>query len=248
VTRAHRVLLAWSSGKDSAFALHVLRERGLEVVGLLTTINDAFDRVAMHAVRIALLRAQAAAVGLPLHEVRIPWPCPNQAYEAAMAEALSTARAAGVTAVAFGDLFLEDVRRYREDRMAPTGLAPLFPLWGRPTRALAEEMIAVGQKAVLTCVDPRVLAPAFAGRAFDAALLRELPEGVDPCGEKGEFHSFAWDGPAFRHAVPVRVGETVERDGFVFADICPDQPDASPPDIAPGWASPAPLLPAPARR
>jgi len=221
-----KALVAWSSGKDSAFALHVLREQGALVVGLLTTINEAFERVAMHAVRLELLRAQAEAVGLPLLEVRIPWPCPNEAYEAAMAAALAEAHARGVAAVAFGDLFLEDVRRYREDRMRGSGLEPLFPLWGRPTRALAEEMIALGQKAVLTCVDPRALPRELAGRAFDAALLRELPDGVDPCGERGEFHSFAWDGPAFRHPVPVRVGEVVERDGFVFADLLPETDSA----------------------
>jgi len=220
------VLLAWSSGKDSAFTLQVLREQGVEVTGLLTTINEAAGRVAMHAVRLELLRAQAEAVRLPLLEVRIPSPCPNEAYEAAMAAALAEARARGVTAVAFGDLFLEDVRRYREDRMRGSGLEPLFPLWGRPTRTLAEEMIARGQKAVLTCVDPRALPRALAGRAFDAALLRELPEAADPCGERGEFHSFAWDGPAFRHPVPVHVGEVVEREGFVFADLLPDAPSA----------------------
>jgi len=219
VSGGERVLLAWSSGKDSAFSLHVLREQGFSVVGLLTTINEAFERVAMHAVRVELLRAQAEAVGLPLVEVRIPSPCPNQAYESAMAAAMADARGRGVSAVAFGDLFLEDVRRYREDHLAGTGLRPLFPLWGRPTRELAEEMIALGQQAVLTCVDPRALGRGFAGRAFDRALLRELPASVDPCGERGEFHSFAWDGPAFRHPVPVRVGEVVERDGFVFADL-----------------------------
>jgi uncharacterized protein (TIGR00290 family) len=218
---AERVLLAWSSGKDSAFALHVLREQGVEVTGLLATISDPFDRVAMHAVRLDLVRAQAEAVGLPLLEVRIPSPCPNEAYEAAMAEALATTRARGTTAVAFGDLFLEDVRRYREGRMAGTGLRALFPLWGRPTRDLAGEMLAGGQKAVLTCADPRVLSRELVGRAFDALLLRDLPAGVDPCGENGEFHTFAWDGPAFRHPVPVRVGEVVERDGFVFADVLP---------------------------
>ena len=218
---APRVLVAWSSGKDSAFALHVLREQGALVVGLLTTVNEAFERVAMHAVRLSLLRAQAEAVGLPLVEVRIPWPCPNEAYEAAMARALAGARAEGATAVAFGDLFLEDVRRYREERMKGSGLEPLFPLWGRPTGPLAQEMIERGQKAVLTCVDPRVLPRELAGRAFDAELLRELPAGVDPCGENGEFHSFAWDGPAFRHPVPVRLGEVVEREGFVFADLLP---------------------------
>jgi uncharacterized protein (TIGR00290 family) len=216
-----RVLVAWSSGKDGAFALHVLREHGVEVTGLLTTVSGPFERVAMHAVRLDLVRAQAEAVGLPLLEVRIPSPCPNELYEAAMAEALAAARGQGTTAVAFGDLFLEDVRRYREERMAGTGLRALFPLWGRPTRDLAEEMLAAGLKAVLTCVDPRALPRELAGRAFDASLLRELPPGVDPCGENGEFHSFAWDGPAFRRAVPVRVGEVVERDGFVFADVLP---------------------------
>jgi uncharacterized protein (TIGR00290 family) len=234
VSRSERALLAWSSGKDSAFTLHVLREQGVAVTGLLTTINDAFDRVAMHAVRLELLRAQADAVGLPLVLVRIPWPCPNEAYEAAMAEALAAARERGTTAVAFGDLFLEDVRRYREERMSGTGLVPLFPLWGRPTRALAEEMIALGQQAVLTCVDPRALPRAFAGRAFDAALLRELPAEVDPCGERGEFHSFAWDGPAFRRPVPVRVGEVVDRDGFVFADLLPGAGGVWGDEVSPG--------------
>jgi uncharacterized protein (TIGR00290 family) len=221
VTDTQRVLLAWSSGKDSAFALHVLRERGVEVTGLLTTISDASDRVAMHDVRSDLLRAQADAVGLPLVEVRIPSPCPNEAYEAAMVEALAAARARGTTAVAFGDLFLQDVRRYREERMAGTGLRALFPLWGWPTDELSQEMLAAGQKAVLTCVDPRLLPRELAGRAFDASLLRSLPPGVDPCGENGEFHSFAWDGPAFRQPVPVRVGEIAERDGFVYADVLP---------------------------
>lgn len=225
-----RVLLAWSSGKDSAFTLHALRAQGLEVAGLLTTVNDAFERVAMHAVRLGLLRDQAEAVGLPLVEVRIPSPCPNEAYEAAMRAAIAEARERGITAVAFGDLFLEDVRRYREERLAGTGLRPLFPLWGRPTRALAEEMIAIGQKAVLTCVDPRALPRDFAGRAFDASLLRDLPAAVDPCGENGEFHSFAWDGPAFRRPVPIRAGERVERDGFVFQDLVPETHAARPCD------------------
>jgi len=229
VSPGERVLLAWSSGKDSAFSLHVLRGQGVEVVGLLTTVNEAFGRVAMHAVRVELLRAQAGAVGLPLLEVPIPWPCPNEAYEAAMDAALGTALGRGVSAVAFGDLFLEDVRRYREERMAQAGLRPLFPLWGRETRGLAEEMIAVGQKAVITCVDPRALAAAFVGRDFDASLLRELPPAVDPCGERGEFHSFAWDGPAFRSPVRVRRGDVVERDGFVFADLVPEDADAEPP-------------------
>jgi uncharacterized protein (TIGR00290 family) len=219
--KPERVLLAWSSGKDAAFTLHVLRASGVEVVGLLTTMNGPAERVAMHDVRRELVRRQAGAVGLPLLEVDLPWPCPNEAYEEAMADALGAARERGATAVAFGDLFLEDVRRYREERMAGTSLSTLFPLWGRPTRALAEEMLAAGQKAVLTTVDRRVLPAELAGHAFDEGLLRLLPEGVDPCGENGEFHTFAWDGPAFRHPVPVQVGPVVERDGFAYADLLP---------------------------
>jgi len=217
-----KVLLAWSSGKDSAYSLHVLRQRDdVEVVGLLTTVNRAYDRVAMHAVRRTLLLAQAEAAGLPLHVAEIPSPCPNEVYEQAMAEALAQAIARGVSGVAFGDLFLEDVRRYREERMQPTGLQLLFPLWGRPTRPLAEEMIASGLRARLTCVDPRKLDRSFAGREFGDELLRDLPPGVDPCGEYGEFHSFAWDGPMFRRPLGVKGGEVVERDGFVFADLLP---------------------------
>jgi uncharacterized protein (TIGR00290 family) len=223
-----KALLAWSSGKDSAWTLHVLRQRGeVEVVGLLTTVNETHDRVAMHAVRRQLLLAQGAAAGLPVIVVPIPSPCPNDVYEAAMARALARARAEGIEGVAFGDLFLEDVRRYREERMAGTGLVPLFPLWGMPTRALAEEMIAGGLKAHLTCVDPKAVPASLAGRAFDHALLAELPPGVDPCGEKGEFHSFTWDGPMFEHPVPVRVGEVVTRDGFVFADLLPEREEVA---------------------
>jgi uncharacterized protein (TIGR00290 family) len=219
-----RALVAWSSGKDSAFALLELRRRGeVEVVGLLTTVNEAHDRVAMHAVRRSLLEAQAAAAGLPLHAVPIPDPCPNEVYEAAMARALGEARSAGVSAVAFGDLYLEDVRRYREAKLDGSGIAPLFPLWGRPTRALAEEMIACGLEARLSCVDPRAVPASLAGRAFDRALLAELPATADPCGERGEFHSFAWNGPMFERPVPVRVGAVVERGGFVFADLLEDR-------------------------
>jgi uncharacterized protein (TIGR00290 family) len=216
------VLLAWSSGKDSAWSLHVLRQRpDVEVVGLLTTVNRVHDRVAMHAVRRTLLEAQAGAAGLPLAMVPIPSPCSNAEYEQAMAAAVERARAAGVRGVAFGDLFLEDVRQYRERQMAQTGLELLFPLWQRPTDALAREMLAGGLRATLTCVDPRVLPASFAGRPFDASLLADLPPGVDPCGEKGEFHTFAWDGPMFREPVRVRAGEVVARDGFVFADLLP---------------------------
>ena len=228
MTRA-RVLLAWSSGKDSAFALHVLRERDdVEVVGLLTTVNETHDRVAMHAVRRTLLEAQAAAAGLPLTLVRIPHPCSDLAYEAAMGRALEEARASGVVGVAFGDLFLEDIRRYREEKMTGTGLRPLFPLWGRPTAGLAREMLEAGLKARITCVDPRVLAGSFAGREFDRPLLADLPAGVDPCGENGEFHTFAWDGPMFGRPVPVRGGEVVARDGFVFADLLPAEEVSTP--------------------
>ncbi len=217
-----KTLLAWSSGKDSAFALHVLRQRqDVEVVGLVTTLNETHDRVAMHAVRRSLLEAQAAATGLPLTLVRIPYPCPNESYQAAMAQVLMTARAQGIEAMAFGDLFLEDVRRYREARLKDTGVEPLFPLWGRPTRALAEEMLASGLGARLTCIDPRVLPESFAGREFDHALLDDLPAGVDPCGENGEFHSFAWKGPMFREPLAIRTGDVVTRDGFVFADLLP---------------------------
>ena len=217
-----KALLAWSSGKDSAWSLQVLRAEGeVEVVGLLTTINEAFDRVAMHAVRTELLRAQANAADLPLRPVMIPWPCSNAEYEAAMAAAMARARADGITHVAFGDLFLEDIRRYREERLAPTGITPLFPIWGTPTDALAQRMVTGGLRARLTCVDPKSLDARFAGREFDAALLAELPPSVDPCGERGEFHTFTYDGPMFRRPVPIRAGEVVTRDGFVFADLLP---------------------------
>ncbi len=215
-----KALLAWSSGKDSAWALHVLRERGeVEVVGLLTTINRTFDRVAMHAVRTELLRAQAAAADLPLWPVPIPWPCSNAEYEAAMAAAMMRALSDGIDRVAFGDLFLEDVRRYREERLGAVGVTPMFPIWGTPTDALARRMIDGGLRARLTCVDPKALDARFAGREFDAALLAELPAAVDPCGERGEFHTFAHDGPMFRRPVPFRAGSVVTRDGFVFADL-----------------------------
>lgn len=217
-----RILLAWSSGKDSAWALHLLRQSGeYEVAGLLTTFNEAFDRVAMHAVRRELVEAQAAAVGLPLWPVDIPWPCTNEEYERRMAAVCMQALAEGIEAIAFGDLYLEDVRACRERQLAPTGLTPLFPLWKIPTGELIREMITGGQRAVITCVDPRKLGREFAGREMDLALVDELPEGVDPCGENGEFHSFVFAGPGFSKPIKLRAGEVVERDGFVFADVTP---------------------------
>jgi uncharacterized protein (TIGR00290 family) len=212
--------MSWSTGKDSAWALHTIRKQGeVEVVALLTTVNTTHGRVAMHAVRENLLEAQAEAVGLPLVKVPLPWPCPNVVYEQAMQEAIQRARREGITHMVFGDLFLEDIRKYREEKLAPTGVTPLFPIWGLDTKGLAREMIEAGLRAYLTCVDPKKLNHAFAGRAFDARLLNELPAGVDPCGENGEFHSFVFDGPMFHGPLAVEVGQVVERDGFVFADV-----------------------------
>ena len=219
-----RVLMSWSSGKDSAWSLHKLRQDPrLEVVGLLTTLNEAFDRVAMHAVRRELLEAQAEAAGLALQSIRIPWPCSNAEYERIMANVCAQARQAGVEAIAFGDLFLRDIRAYRERQLEGTGLEPLFPLWNLDTRDLARAMIAGGLRAKLTCVDPKHLAPTFAGREFDQQLLDELPEAADPCGENGEFHSFVYAAPVFDKPLRVRTGEIVERDGFVFADVVPEE-------------------------
>lgn len=215
-----RTLLSWSSGKDSAWALHVLREQGeYSVVGLVTTLNENAGRVAMHAVRDRLLEAQAEAVDLPLWKVPLPSPCTNEEYEARMSRLIERAEAEGVTAFAFGDLFLSDVRAYREKQLAGTPIEPVFPLWMQPTGVLAAEMIRHGVRAKLTCVDPGKLDSSFAGREFDAALLRDLPAEVDPCGENGEFHSFVYDGPMMTRSISVRVGEIVEREGFVFADL-----------------------------
>lgn len=198
----------------------MLREqREVAIVGLLTTINSQFNRVAMHAVRQELLRAQAAATGLPLFEVSIPWPCSNADYEVAMTQAVDAAKRRGVTAMAFGDLFLEDIRAYRCEKLAGTGIRPIFPLWGLPTDALARTMIAGGLRARLTCIDPKHVPREFAGREFDASLIADLPPGVDPCGERGEFHTFTCGGPMFTHPIPIMPGEIVERDGFVFADF-----------------------------
>jgi uncharacterized protein (TIGR00290 family) len=217
-----KTLLSWSTGKDSAWALHLLRQRAdIELVGLVTTINTAFDRVAMHGVRRALVEAQAEAAGLPLHVLPIPYPCPNETYEAVMGEFVARQIAEGVEAMAFGDLFLEDIRRYRETKLAGTGITPLFPVWGLDTVRLPRDMISAGLVAHIACLDPRKLPASLAGRRFDLDLLAELPAGVDPCAENGEFHTFACAGPMFRRPIPVTVGEPVTRDGFVFCDLVP---------------------------
>jgi uncharacterized protein (TIGR00290 family) len=224
-----RALLSWSSGKDSAWSLHVLRERAdVEVVGLVTTFNAAVGRVAMHAVRRELVEAQAQATGLPLWPVVLPWPCLNEEYERRMQELIGKARGEGVSRFAFGDLFLEDIRAYRVRQLAGSGMEPIFPLWGDPanTPLLAREMIAAGLQAVLTCVDPKQLDGRFTGRDFDAEFLADLPSSVDPCGERGEFHTFCYAGPMFTRSIPCSVGERIERDGFHFADVLPDDGDA----------------------
>jgi uncharacterized protein (TIGR00290 family) len=214
------VLLSWSSGKDSAWTLHVLSKLpDVGVKALFTTFNSAADRVAMHAVRRSLVQEQAAAVGLPLWPIELPWPCTNLDYEDLLTPIFKRAIEEGITAVAFGDLFLEDIRAYRERQLAGTGLKALFPLWQRPTGALAKDMIAAGVRARITCVDPTKLDRSFAGRDFDSSFLADLPPSVDPCGENGEFHTFVYESPVFSHPIHVKTGEIVERDGFVFADV-----------------------------
>jgi uncharacterized protein (TIGR00290 family) len=215
-----RVLLSWSSGKDSAWALHLLRQQpGIELVGLLTTLNSEFQRVAMHGTRRAVLEAQAEAAQLPLWVVPLPWPCSNEVYEQRMSEVCNRALREKIDAVAFGDLFLPDIRAYREKQLQPTGLEPLFPLWGIPTASLAREMMASGLRAKLACVDTKQLPGSFAGREFDATLLADLPPKTDPCGERGEFHTCVYAGPMFAKPLPLESGEVVDRDGFVFADL-----------------------------
>ena len=217
-----RVLLSWSSGKDCAWALHLLRQQpGIELVGLLTTLNDEFQRVAMHGTRRSVLEAQAEAARLTLWSVPLPWPCSNEVYEQRMAEVCDRAIREQVDAIAFGDLFLPDIRAYREKQLKPTGLEPLFPLWEIPTAALARDMMAGGLRAKLVCVDTKQLPGSFAGREFDAALLDALPPETDPCGERGEFHTCAYAGPMFTAPVQLEAGEVVDRDGFVFADFLP---------------------------
>src|ERR1700730_8949047 len=217
-----KVILSWSSGKDSALTLHVLRQRtDIYVAALLTTFNSAANRVAMHAVRRALVEAQAEQTGIPLWAVELPWPCSNQEYEDRMRVACQRATAEGITAVAFGDLFLQDVRDYRVRQLQGSGLQPLFPVWQLPTEQLGREMIAAGMRAKITCVDPAKLAKSFARQEYDLRLLQALPPGIDPCGENGEFHTFVYDAPVFSRPIGVRTGEVVERDGFVFADLVP---------------------------
>lgn len=215
-----RVLLSWSSGKDSAWALHILRQQpDIELVGLLTTLNTEFERVAMHGTRHSVLKAQAIAAQLPLWVVPLPWPCSNEIYEQRMAEVCDRAIREEIDAVAFGDLFLPDIRAYREAQLKPTGLEPLFPLWEIPTDALAQDMLSGGLCAKLVCVDTKQLPGSFAGREFDAALLHDLPPTIDPCGERGEFHTCVYDGPMFTTPIKLEAGEVVHRDGFVYADF-----------------------------
>ncbi|MBI1898407.1 MAG: adenine nucleotide alpha hydrolase [Acidobacteria bacterium] len=216
----NRVALSWSSGKDSAWTLHVLRQTpGIEVAALITTFNLAADRVAMHAVRRRLVEAQAERTGLPLWPIELPWPCSNAVYEELMSASCRRAAVEGITAIAFGDLFLRDIREYRERQLQGSGLDPLFPIWSLPTPELARDMIRAGVKAKVTCVDPRKLDRACAGRDFDTAFLAALPPSVDACGENGEFHTFVFDAPVFSSPLNVQTGEIVERDGFVFADV-----------------------------
>jgi len=214
-----KTLLAWRAGKDSAWTLHVLRQQGIEVFALLTTLNEAADRVAMHGVRRTVLEAQAEAVGVPLWKVPLPWPCTNDDYEARMAAACRRAVAEGFDTIAFGDLFLRDIRAYREKQLAGSGLTPIFPLWEIPTAQLARDMIAGGLRARLSCVDSKQLDASFAGRDFGVELLAELPAAVDPCGENGEFHTCVYDGPMFRAPLPLRTGELRTVDGFVYTDL-----------------------------
>ena len=228
-----KTLLSWSSGKDSAWALHVLRQQcEVEVVGLLTTVNQLYQRISIHAVRLELLQRQAEAVGLPLHIVDLPSPCTNSQYEAAMETFIAKTKQQGIECIAFGDLFLEDIKEYREAKLSGTGISPLFPIWRMPTDRLAKEMISSGLRALVTCIDPRHLAPSFAGREFNEQFLIDLPAVVDPCGERGEFHTFAFDGPMFSKPVPIEVGEIQEREGFVYADLLASENSYAPNDSA----------------
>ncbi len=224
-----KAILSWSSGKDSAYSLFtILNENRFEVVTLLTTVTESFRRVSMHGVREELLEAQAESLGLPVHKIKIPSPCPNEIYEAKMAEYLKLQKAEGIQHVIFGDLFLEDLRKYREQRLAEIGMSGIFPLWMKNTKQLAEKMMEDRFEAILTCVDLKKLPKKFAGRKFDRTFLTDLPTGIDPCGENGEFHSFVYGGPIFKKRIPVKVGKTVERDGFAFADVLKSAAPPSP--------------------
>jgi uncharacterized protein (TIGR00290 family) len=222
-----RALISWSSGKDCAFALHHVRQNGgLDVVGALTTVTETFGRVSIHGVRDEILHAQLEAAGLPSWIVPIPYPCPNEVYEARMAEAVASAKREGITHIIFGDLFLEDIRAYRIEKMKGTGITPVFPLWRKPTAQLARDMIASGLEAYVVTVDLAKLPASFVGRRFDESLLADLPKGVDPCGENGEFHTCVVDGPMFSHPLPVMAGEHVIRDGFAYSDLVLDSVSA----------------------
>jgi uncharacterized protein (TIGR00290 family) len=227
MTTRPKALISWSSGKDSAFSLHEIQRGGeFEVVGALTTVTENFGRVSIHGVREEILRAQLDAAGLPPTIVPIPYPCPNEVYEARMGEAIASARADGITHMIFGDLFLEDIRKYREEKLRGTGITPVFPLWLRPTAQLARDMIASGLQTFIATVDLKKMPGSFAGRRFDARLLAELPAGVDPCGENGEFHTCVVGGPMFSQSLPVVTGERVERDGYAYCDLLISAPAA----------------------
>ena len=219
-----KTLLSWSSGKDSAWTLYQLQQdKDIELLGLVTTVNQTHQRVAMHAVRLELLEQQAAAANLPLYIIPIPYPCSNDEYNQAMSSFFESINGLGATHMAFGDLYLDDIRQYRIENLKPTGLEPLFPLWLKPTDQLAQQMLEAGLKTHITCVDPKQLPVSFAGREYNQQFLNELPAGVDPCGENGEFHSFAYAGPMFKYPIGISFGEVVERDGFVFADLMPTE-------------------------
>lgn len=217
-----RAILSWSSGKDSAMSLFsVLKSNEFEILALLTTVSDQFHRVSMHGVREELLNQQAASLGLPIEKVHVPYPCPNAVYEQKMSTFLTSYKCKGLTHVIFGDLFLEDVRRYREEKLSQIGITAVFPLWKENTSKMARSMLKLGFRAVVTCVDMKKLDPTFAGRYYDESFLDELPSSVDPCGENGEFHTFVIDGPIFKNRIEITVGKSVMRDGFQFVDILP---------------------------
>jgi len=219
-----KTLLSWSSGKDSAWALHVLRlQHDIEVVGLFCTFNKKFERGAMHAVRSELICQQAESIGLPLQLIPIPDPCSDSEYKRIMANFIEQVKSQGIDTIAFGDLFLEEIRSYREESLVGTGITPLFPIWGIPTNELSKEMINSGLRAKITCIDPKYLPAEFAGHEYDSTFLEQIPDAIDPCGEKGEFHSFAYDGPMFKNKLNISVGETVTRDGFVYTDLLPEE-------------------------